>query len=121
MTTVTFTGGALFCLLTYSVALLTGWVEPVDLNVSTTVWSSFFVYSIAAMGISQALWLAAVKHLGIGLAGYHLNATPFYVMIILVLLGQSWDANQLAGAIILLIGVVVAQLDDRRMNQIFAD
>ena len=73
------------------------------------------------MGISQALWLSAVKYLGIGLAGYHLNAAPFYVMLVLlVVFGVPWNPMQVIGAIVLLLGVVVAQIDDRKMNQNFA-
>ena len=43
------------------------------------------------------------------MASFHLNAAPFYVMLILFLIGGSWIWNQTIGAIIVIIGVILAQ------------
>jgi drug/metabolite transporter (DMT)-like permease len=59
--------------------------------------------------ISQFLWILGVSKLGIGIASFHLNAVPFYVMLIMVAFGGSWDWDQALGATILMLGVVVAQ------------
>ena len=67
------------------------------------------IYSCLAIGISQILWIKSVTQLGIGLASFHLNAAPFYVMLILFLIGGSWIWNQTIGAIIVIIGVILAQ------------
>ena len=67
------------------------------------------IYSCLAIGISQILWIKSVAQLGIGLASFHLNAAPFYVMLILFLIGGSWIWNQTIGAIIVIIGVILAQ------------
>ena len=67
------------------------------------------IYSCLAIGISHILWIKSVAQLGIGLASFHLNAAPFYVMLILFLIGGSWIWNQTIGAIIVIIGVILAQ------------
>ena len=67
------------------------------------------IYSCLAIGISHILWIKSVAQLGIGLASFHLNAVPFYVMLILFLIGGSWIWNQTIGAIIVIIGVILAQ------------
>ncbi|MBT5407885.1 MAG: DMT family transporter, partial [Gammaproteobacteria bacterium] len=48
------------------------------------------IYAWLGLGISQIFWIKAVSQLGIGLASFHLNAVPFYVMFMLFLLGDSW-------------------------------
>ena len=49
------------------------------------------VFASGALGISQVLWIMSVERLGIGLSALHINAAPFYVMLILFALGQPWD------------------------------
>ena len=114
-TTLTFAGGMIFCGLSYDAARAFGDVQAPSLELTSTDWSAFLLYSLGAMGVSQFLWLASVKHLGIGLAGFHLNGAPFYVMIILVAMGGSWEIAQVIGAAILLVGVILAQLDENKV------
>ena len=47
------------------------------------------IYAWLGLGISQILWIKAVSQLGIGIASFHLNAVPFYVMFMLFLLGDQ--------------------------------
>lgn len=67
------------------------------------------IYALMGMAISQVLWIVSVGHLGIGLASLHINATPFYVMILLFALGSPWVWAQALGALIVGVGVLVAQ------------
>ena len=67
------------------------------------------IYAWIAIGISQIFWIKSVSQLGIGLASFHLNATPFYVMLILFILGDSWVWSQAIGAAIVITGVILAQ------------
>jgi len=67
------------------------------------------IYAWIAIGISQIFWIKSVSQLGIGLASFHLNATPFYVMFILFILGNSWVWSQAIGAAIVITGVILAQ------------
>ena len=67
------------------------------------------IYAWLGLGISQILWIKAVSQLGIGIASFHLNAVPFYVMFMLFLLGDQWVWHQAIGAIIVITGVIMAQ------------
>ena len=67
------------------------------------------IYACLAIGISQILWIKSVAQLGIGLSSFHLNAAPFYVMLMLFLLGNSWVWHQTLGAVIVISGVIIAQ------------
>ena len=67
------------------------------------------IYGWLGLGISQIFWIKAVSRLGIGLASFHLNAVPFYVMFMLFLLGDSWIWHQAIGAVIVISGVILAQ------------
>ena len=68
------------------------------------------IYGWLGLGISQIFWIMGISQLGIGIASFHLNAAPFYVMFILFLLGDSWIWYQAIGALIVIIGVIIAQL-----------
>ena len=72
-------------------------------------WGALLIYGFFAMVLSQMLWIASIGHLGIGLGALHINAAPFYVMIFLFLLGQPWNWMQALGALIVGVGVLIAQ------------
>jgi drug/metabolite transporter (DMT)-like permease len=67
------------------------------------------VYGIGAIAVSQLLFIAAVRRIGVALASFHLNIAPFYVMLILVALGGDWSWTQALGAGIVIGGVLLAQ------------
>jgi drug/metabolite transporter (DMT)-like permease len=70
---------------------------------------ALLIFGVGAIGVSQLLWIMGVSRIGIGLASFHLNAAPFYVMLILWSLGRPWDWMQAAGAGIVALAVLVAQ------------
>ena len=72
------------------------------------------IYACLALGLSQVFWIKAVGAVGIGVASFHLNATPFYVMIIIFVFGSEWNWMQALGAAILTIGTLMAQLPEKR-------
>lgn len=67
------------------------------------------LYALIGMALSQVLWILSVGHLGIGLASLHINAAPFYVMLLLFALGDPWNWAQALGAAIVGAGVLIAQ------------
>ncbi|HBU14041.1 MAG: hypothetical protein A2092_16545 [Rhodobacteraceae bacterium GWE1_64_9] len=75
------------------------------------------IYALLGMAACQLLWLAAVGHMGIGMAALHINAAPFYVMLCLVFLGQPWNWIQAFGAAIVGMGVLIAQYRPTRALQ----
>jgi len=70
---------------------------------------AILMYSVAALGVAQVMWIMSVERLGIGLSALHINASPFYVMLILFLMGQPWDWGQAGAALVVGLGVLVAQ------------
>jgi drug/metabolite transporter (DMT)-like permease len=75
-------------------------------------WPEFgalLLFGIGSLAVSQILWIIAVGRLGIGLSSLHMNAVPFYVMLILFALGGTWNWAQAAGAAVVGIGVLIAQ------------
>ena len=71
------------------------------------------VYACLGLGLSQIFWIKAVEDVGIGVASFHLNAAPFYVMIIVFVLGSEWNWIQALGAVILTVGTLLAQLPEK--------
>jgi drug/metabolite transporter (DMT)-like permease len=67
------------------------------------------VFGIGSMAISQLLWIISVGRIGIGAASMHMNAVPFYTMLIVFLLGGPWNWLQTLGAAIVVAGALVAQ------------
>jgi drug/metabolite transporter (DMT)-like permease len=70
----------------------------------------FLVFSLISLALSQLGWIWGAGGLGIFLASFHMNAVPFYVMVILVVfMGQSWNWMQALGAGLVAIGVITSQ------------
>lgn len=67
------------------------------------------IYAVFSMAISQLLWLMSIGSLGIGLSALHINAAPFYVMLISLGFGGVWNGMQALGAAVVVLGVLVAQ------------
>lgn len=108
-TAITFSGGFVFMaalsLITYMAGhdlRPTGSFGPEQL-----VWLS--IYALGGMALSQVLFIAAVGRLGITLASMHINTAPFYVMLILLALGDNWNWPKALGAGIVGLGVIIAQ------------
>lgn len=72
-------------------------------------WAAMAMFSIGSLGLSQVMWIMSVGRLGIGLSALHINAAPFYVMLILFAFGAGWNWTQAFGAAIVGVGVLVAQ------------
>ena len=66
-------------------------------------------YAWGALAISQVFWIFGVARLGVGIASFHLNAAPFYVMLMLLVMGGVWDWYKALGAAVLGCGVILAQ------------
>ncbi|MES2144229.1 MAG: DMT family transporter [Pseudomonadota bacterium] len=67
------------------------------------------IFGIGSMAVSQLLWIVSVGRIGIGAASLHMNAVPFYVMLIVFALGGPWNWWQAAGAVVVVTGAMVAQ------------
>ena len=106
--TITFTGAAVFTTFSFVIFFTLGFIE-IPSSVTGTQFFSLIVYSVIAMAISHVFFIIAVDKVGVAITSLHLNFTPFYVMIILFLLGGNWDLRAIIGASIVAFGVWLAQ------------
>ncbi|UUV05845.1 DMT family transporter [Ruegeria sp. YS9] len=67
------------------------------------------IYALVSMGLSQVLFITSVGKLGVALASFHINVAPFYVMLIMLMLGDEWNWTRALGAGIVAMAVVLAQ------------
>jgi drug/metabolite transporter (DMT)-like permease len=74
--------------------------------------------SVASIAIAQLLWIWGADRLGILFASLHMNVAPFYVMaIVVVFMGEQWVWGQAFGAIIVGVGVLIAQSQSWRKDE----
>ena len=109
-TAITLVGAAVASLAVAAVAIIFGLSAPPDFALmGGREWAALGIFAVGSLALSQMLWIIAVGQLGIGLAALHINATPFYVMLILLALGGAWNWPQAIGAAIVGLAVLVAQ------------
>lgn len=108
-TAVTLTGAAIAALVVAAAQQATGAPPP---DFSGWGWGevgAILLFAVGSLGISQVMWIMSVERLGIGLSALHINAAPFYVMLILFALGMPWSWSQAGAAVLVGLGVLVAQ------------
>ena len=113
-TTITLAGGVAFMTILLAAASLYGFeAAEIGLLDGRNI-TLLLISSIASLAAAQFLWIWGAGGLGILLASMHMNAVPFYVMVIVVLLlGDEWNWLQAAGAALVAAGVMLAQLSNR--------
>ena len=107
-TTTTVIGAALF--------LGTILIFGVALDFQSLTWEIFspryfvalVVHALFGIAVSQWLYINGVSKVGVAVASVHVNAAPFYVMMIVVILGGDWNWVSLYGAILIGLGVFLA-------------
>ncbi len=107
--TLTLIGAMIFCIATLLVFLAFKWPGTSIAPLGFSGWALLLTYAWIAMAISQAFWIRGVSWLGIGVASFHLNAAPFYVMLMLLAVGGDWNWNKAIGAAVLATGVILVQ------------
>lgn len=106
---ITFAGAAVFTTISFTIFFTLGLIEIPNFLTSDQL-LSLIIYSVIAMAISQVFFLAAIDKVGVAISSLHLNFSPFYVMIILFLLGGTWDLRAVIGASVVAFGVWLAQV-----------
>ena len=109
-TTVTLVGALIITLMVHGSFLVLGFGETEIGNLDSRHIMILLIFSLPAIAISQLLWIWAAGGLGLLLASLHMNAVPFYVMLIVVMLfGDPWGWDQAIGAFLVATGVLLAQ------------
>ena len=109
-TTVTMFGALVMTLFVHVSSLLLGFGETNIGNIDPQQIMLILIFSLPAIAISQLLWIWAAGGLGILLASLHMNAVPFYVMVLVsMFLGDPWGWDQAIGGALVATGVFLAQ------------
>ena len=109
-TTITLIGSLVITLLAHGSFLLLSFGETEIGNMDHKHIMILLIFSLPALAISQLVWIWAAGRLGILMASLHMNAVPFYVMLIVVMfLGDPWGWDQAIGAVFVATGVYLAQ------------
>jgi drug/metabolite transporter (DMT)-like permease len=107
--TITFTGAAVFTTFSFVIFFTLGFIE-IPSGVTGAQFFNLIIYSVIAMAISHIFFIIAVDKVGVAITSLHLNFAPFYVMVILFLIGETWDLRAIIGASIVAFGVWLAQI-----------
>ena len=78
------------------------------------------IFAATGISISQVLWIKGVSQLGIATASIHMNSAPFYVMLFVFLLGGLWVWVQFWSLILVVIGVLLTQIENKKHNKIIS-
>ena len=113
-TTITLIGGVTFFAATFALFTLFGFGgASIGLLDNTHIFLLVFS-AFVSLALAQLLWIKAAGSLGVFLASFHMNAVPFYVMVIVVLLlDRQWNWIQAGGAALVAVGVLVSQSINR--------
>jgi len=110
-TALTLTGAALATSLASGANTLLGGPQPQWEMLGLKELGALAVFAIGGLAISQVLWIMSIGSLGIAMSSLHINATPFYVMLILFAMGGAWQWTQALAAAVVALGVLIAQAD----------
>ena len=58
----------------------------------------------------MGFWVLSADRIGVTVAAIHINVVPFYVVILMLWFGGSLILTQIAGAILVAVGVILAQI-----------
>jgi drug/metabolite transporter (DMT)-like permease len=117
--TITLVGGMIFIIVVFIFLSALGYqtTEIGKLDIESI--GMLVIFSLVSMAIAQYLWIMGSAHLGVFLASFHLNAVPFFVMVIVVLfLHEPWSWLRAFGAGLVLAGVLVSQSSFFRPRQL---
>jgi drug/metabolite transporter (DMT)-like permease len=109
----TFAAGAAVLAVVSAAFLALGLAQPrvtIDApNLAAALWMS-----VVAIGFSVPLWFASARILGITVTAIHTNLAPFYVMLMALAFGGAISGRQVAGAVMVAAGALLAQISARR-------
>jgi drug/metabolite transporter (DMT)-like permease len=114
-TTITLIGSLIVAIALYGLSCYFGFGET---HIGLTDFKNMtllIAMSVASLALSQLLWIWGAGGLGVLLASLHMNAVPFYVMVIVVVfMDEKWGWDQAIGAALVATGVMVAQSVGRK-------
>ena len=109
-TTITLVGGTIVIWLTWLIFFLLGLdgITVGTMGADNAIY--LLIFSVISLGLAQFMWIFGASGLGILIGSFHMNAVPFYVMLIMVFIFEApWNWLQTAGAALVASGVILSQ------------
>jgi drug/metabolite transporter (DMT)-like permease len=90
-----------------------GWVE---LNAPWSVSDLPLIGGLCVFGVglSMVCWMISAEKIGVTIAALHINALPFYVLLIGLMFGGTLLMSQVMGVVLVATGAVLAQIPAQR-------
>ena len=108
--TITLIGATFITLLIYFAAFILGFSETEIGVFDHDALFALFIFALPSCAIAQLFWIWGAGRLGVLLASFHMNAVPFYVMLIMAgLMSSEWQWTQAVGAFIVVVAVLISQ------------
>ena len=68
------------------------------------------------MGFSVQFWFYGVKRLGVTQASLLQNLAPVFVMLIMLVLGKSFEVMKVIGGALVILAAVITQIEKKTKN-----
>jgi drug/metabolite transporter (DMT)-like permease len=107
--TATFIGAALVMVLMAIGSYLLGFETLPSTRIDGGQIGLLLLFGIGSMALSQLCFISSIGRLGVAVSSLHMNIAPFYVMVIMTILGAAWSWQHAAGAAIVGLGVIISQ------------
>ena len=112
-TVLTMLGGAL-CLIPVALDLEgSGWVDQ-SAPRSELDFVLLGGMGVFGVGLSMVCWMISAEKIGVTIAALHINALPFYVLLLGLMFGGTLLMSQVTGAVLVATGAVLAQIPAQR-------
>jgi len=88
------------------------WGKLAELSFSSTSTDLLLITWLCVFGVGAAMvyWMMSAERIGVTVAAIHINVVPFYVLMLMLVFGGSLLLSQVAGAVLVAAGVVLAQV-----------
>ena len=108
-TLLTMAAGAL-CLLPVILLIEYSGVSELSASWSSPDLTRIFALCVFGVGLSMVCWMISAEKIGVTIAALHINALPFYVLLLELMFGGRLLISQVLGAVLVAVGAVLSQL-----------
>tara|TARA_B100000029_G_scaffold484228_1_gene536201 strand:+ start:456 stop:1361 length:906 start_codon:yes stop_codon:yes gene_type:complete len=84
-------------------------LTPQTFDLSTRSLVLIIILGTGGVGLSTALWIIATRRIGVTLAAFYVNLSPFFVMISSIVIGGKLVLVQFLAALIVVTAALIAQ------------
>ena len=84
-------------------------LTPQTFDLSTRSLVLIIILGTGGVGLSTALWIIATRRIGVTLAAFYINLSPFFVMISSIVIGGKLVLVQFLAALIVVTAALIAQ------------